>query len=58
MYQCSNCHGYFDAGELRRGVCDECMAAEYQEEEQRDCNRKMLAMCIAEQRDGQMVMVG
>ena len=58
MYQCKRCGGYVDAGELRAGICEDCTDETHREEERRDCNRKMLAMCIAEQKDGQMVMVG
>ncbi len=58
MYQCKRCGGYADAGELRAGICEDCITEERQEEERKEWNRKMLAMCIAEQKDGQMVMVG
>lgn len=58
MYQCRRCGSYADAGELRAGICEDCITEEREEEYRRDCNLKMLAMCIAEQKDGQMVMVG
>lgn len=56
MYQCNTCGCYADAGELRGGVCEDCIEEERQSEERRDWTRKMLARNIAEQSDGQLVL--
>ncbi len=56
MYQCRTCEGLFDAGELRGGVCVDCIEREQQEEERKEWTRQMLKRSIAEQEDGQLVL--
>ena len=58
MYQCRQCKGLFDAGELRGGVCEDCLEAERQQEEQKEQDRLMRKRCIMEQPDGQMALIG
>lgn len=57
MYQCSMCHGYFDAGELHGGVCDDCVEEVMAQEERREELARMRRRCLSEQMDGQLVMV-
>ena len=38
-YECECCHGLFDAGELKGGICDECqekMSSERRREKEMD----------------------
>ena len=57
MYECSICQCLFDAGEIHGGICDDCRDEEMQIEIRKEMNRKMLARSIAEQADGQLVMI-
>ncbi len=56
MYICDRCGCNCDAGELRGGVCDDCREEERQLEIRKEYDRKMRAMNIVEQTDGQMVL--
>ena len=56
MYECDRCKCLFDAGELHGGVCDDCRDAEEQQEVRKEWTRKMLAMNVMEQSDGQLVI--
>lgn len=57
MYICSKCKGVFDAGELRGGVCEDCLEAERQQEERQEQDRQMRKRCIREQPDGQLALI-
>lgn len=51
-YKCRVCGGNCDAGDLRDGVCPDCIAAEEAREE-RDRRMSALLLCST---DGQMMM--
>lgn len=51
-YKCRVCGGNCDAGELRDGVCPDCIEVEEAREE-RDRRMSALLLCSA---DGQMMM--
>lgn len=57
MYQCKICGCYVDAGELRGGVCEDCLEAEQQQEEWQEQDRLMRKKCIREQPDGQLALI-
>lgn len=54
MSRCRRCGCRCDPGDLQNSICDDCRAEERQLEIRKEWNRKMLAMHIAEQADGQM----
>ncbi len=47
----------FDAGELRGGVCEDCLETERQQEERSEQDRQMRRRCIMEQADGQLALI-
>ncbi len=51
-YMCRTCGGNCDAGELRDGICPDCIAAEEAREER---DRKMSALLLCGT-DGQMIL--
>ena len=57
MYECSRCKCLFDAGELHGGFCDDCREKEEQQEARKEWTRNILARNVAEQVDGQLVIV-
>ena len=58
MRKCEQCGCLCDPGDLQGGVCDDCRE-EYERQVQRNEDRRqMLARHIAEQEDGQLVMIG
>lgn len=57
MRTCSKCGCFCDPGDTINGVCTDCIEAERQEDERREMMRQMLRRNLAEQADGQLVMI-
>lgn len=57
MYICNRCGCRCDAGELRGGVCDDCLEEERHLEARREQDRIMREHCIMEQSNGQLALI-
>ena len=55
-YQCNECGGLCDPGELSGGVCWDCREELKEKKRREEETLKMLARSIAEQSDGQLVL--
>ena len=57
MRTCRRCGGLCDPGDLVGDKCTDCIEEERLEEERREMTRQMLRRNLAEQVDGQLVMI-
>ena len=57
MRTCRGCGGLCDPGDLVGGICTDCIEEERLKEERREMTRQLLRRNLAEQPDGQLVMV-